>query len=69
MDWEQVDNHYVICPHCGHKHGDTWEFFGDREDTEITCHECERDFFASRIISETFITCRKVEAPALVEAE
>lgn len=37
IDHEFVDD--VICPHCGHKFSDPWEF---EDGFELDCYECEK---------------------------
>lgn len=47
----------IICPYCGHKQSDPWEYFtGRREDTTITCGECEKDFRATQHTAITYST-------------
>lgn len=38
----RADNEYVICPWCGHGHGDAWEWAKER--TETRCDACEKSF-------------------------
>lgn len=45
----------VVCPCCGHEHGDRWEYALD-ESSNIDCEECRRPFFAERITSVTYRT-------------
>lgn len=52
---ETLDDHWLICPYCGHKHSDPYEYFhANDEDTEVTCNNCEREFFATRMVSVTY---------------
>lgn len=44
----------IVCPHCGHEHGDSWE--QSRDDGEFDCCECGRLFRYSRDISVTYST-------------
>lgn len=45
----------VVCPYCGNEHSESYEFFeGNRDDTEVTCTECERDFRTSRDVSVSY---------------
>lgn len=52
---------YPVCPHCGYKHHDVWEWdFGCGLDGEIgdtDCDSCGKSFFCSRstIVSYTTI--------------
>lgn len=42
---ETYDDHYVICPHCWHKHGDAWELTNnDDYEHERECDKCEKPF-------------------------
>lgn len=36
----------MVCPHCGHEHGDTWELFSDIHSNTATtdCDECGKIF-------------------------
>lgn len=52
---------YIVCPHCGHEHGDAWEYT-DNDDLEhhVDCEECEREFACWSVTSVCY------EAKALV---
>lgn len=51
---ETNDLHYVVCPHCRHKHTDAWEITGnDDDERETECAECGKEFVCW---SETSIT-------------
>jgi len=53
---EEIDHRYThdaVCPHCGYKHLDSWEF--DDSD-EVTCHSCEKDFLLERITTVQYVT-------------
>jgi len=40
---EQYDDEYAICPYCGEKYGDCWEWVTDQD--EITeCFTCGKKF-------------------------
>jgi transposase len=43
IDYKHVSQ--VVCPYCGHKHGDGWtiEEMG-REEAEIQCDSCGKEF-------------------------
>lgn len=43
------DNKYtseVVCPHCGNKHSDSWEYSEDEDD--LICDECNLSFSMER---------------------
>jgi len=44
----------VVCPHCGYKHGDSWEM----QDGKHDCPECEKPFDLERHVSVTFSTSK-----------
>jgi len=44
----------VVCPWCGHEHGDSWEY----SDGNYDCEECEKRFSVSRDVCVTFSTQR-----------
>ncbi len=49
----------IICPYCGHEHGDSWEYGGGGEDTDTAiCDECDREFEWSRFIITEYSTKR-----------
>lgn len=37
---------YVICPHCGHEHGDAWEWCKSGTPQEVRCDACGQAFSA-----------------------
>jgi len=51
--------HVPVCPHCGYKHKDAWEWnFGPgvEGDTEHRCDSCDRDFHVQREVSIYYTT-------------
>lgn len=54
MSKETSDSYWLICPYCGHKHSDPYEFFGKDECTTVECGNCEREFDARQYISITY---------------
>ena len=57
--WECDFTEDPVCPHCGHVERDAWEFdFGGglEGDGEVTCGECEREYFCSRHVSVSYST-------------
>jgi hypothetical protein len=56
----EIDHRYtheIVCPHCGHKHRDSWEYGEGEHD----CALCERPFDLTRDVSVTYST-EKIEA-------
>ena len=48
-----------VCPHCGFKHKDSWEWdFGPGMEGEDTfeCGECEKEFICIRNVEVTYTT-------------
>ena len=48
-----------VCPHCGHKHRDSWEWdFGDGMEGEATfeCESCEKEFVCSKTVQISYST-------------
>lgn len=43
-----------VCPWCGHRHQDAWEWDADSEDTE--CDSCEREFHYERVVTVKYTT-------------
>ncbi len=50
----------VVCPYCGHKHDESYEFFNELEETAVgvSCGMCDREFNAVRRISVDYSTQR-----------
>ena len=42
----------VVCPHCGHKHNDSWEI----EEGEYQCDECDGKFHVTINTTITYST-------------
>ena len=55
MDLDYQD--FAVCPHCGHKHKDCFEWRPDCSDQE--CQECGKRFFYNRDIAITYSTSKK----------
>lgn len=51
IDHEYTDE--IVCPWCGHEHGDSWEWV-DYDTTE--CDECEKKFTHIRHVEVTYTT-------------
>ena len=59
----EIDHEYtdeIVCPWCGHRHQDSWEWFADspNEDTEGECGSCGKSFFVSEHRDITYSTKR-----------
>lgn len=50
---EVSDDEYVICPYCGHQHGDAWEWCRE-EMEEVVCDACEKTFYSYALYSVTY---------------
>jgi len=61
----EIDHEYteeVVCPYCGYKHTESYEFFSDiasEEEVEIDC-DCGETFIANQSVSVHYYT-RKTE--------
>jgi uncharacterized protein (DUF2225 family) len=54
-----IDHSYtedIVCPHCGYKFSDSYEF--DSDSGELNCYECEKDFFFERNRSVNYTTSK-----------
>jgi len=40
------DSENVICPHCGYKHGDAWEWCASETPSAHFCYDCGGQFKA-----------------------
>lgn len=57
IDTSRTDD--IVCPYCGHEHGDSWEF--DLSGSGIVeCNKCEREFKAAREI-EVYYWSEEIE--------
>ena len=56
----RIDHEYtkeIVCPYCGYKFSDSWEINSNEEDIGLVeCGECEKEFYASRIITVDYST-------------
>ena len=54
-----------ICPWCGHKQQDAWEYgLDDGEDMDIECDACEREFTVECSLDIRYTTYRKTTQEA-----
>lgn len=58
MNIESEYTDEVICPYCGHKYSDSWEFGNGTDDDFglIQCEYCEKEFYAWRNVEVTYST-------------
>lgn len=69
IDHDNTDE--AVCPYCGHKQGDTWEYFriinanggGDGDETTADCDYCQETFIIMQNISVDYSTSKTVEKP------
>ena len=55
---DKIDTDYtedIVCPWCGYKHEESWEFDDDGDDE---CANCGQPFFYSREVTVTYSTHR-----------
>lgn len=53
---EQSDSEWAICPYCGAKYGDCWEWLTSETPEEKECHRCGRKFRAWAEFDVTYNT-------------
>ncbi len=53
-------NKYAVCPYCGYKHKDSWEW---DESGETECGECGKAFTYTAYMERTFTTSPKEQEP------
>ena len=46
----------LVCPHCGHKHSDSWDLSAD--DGTYECESCEEEFTYERIVTIEYSTSK-----------
>lgn len=66
-----VSDIHVICPWCGHKHGDPWELVGPRDDdrNKLQCYGCDRYFDVWAETSISYCTNLTEDDEELVETD
>ena len=52
----------IVCPHCGHKYRDSWEY-NDESGTVWNCDECEKEFILTVDFDITYCTEKVEPAP------
>lgn len=52
---EQSDSCWEICPHCGAKFGDCWEYLTDKPAVQ-ECHDCGKSYEAWAEYEVTYCT-------------
>lgn len=64
-DMSDIEHEYTsdpVCPHCGHKHRDAWEWDSDGSG-QTECGECEKPFFWERIVTIEYTTSKLPNQP------
>lgn len=56
MDIDHEYTKHMICPYCGYKQRDVWEFIGNNEDGDTDCGGCDKPFRWSVHRTETYTT-------------
>ena len=62
---DDIDTRYtdeIVCPHCGHEQGDSWEWADSDDDAE--CDHCENRFGYTRDISVSYTSSATDEQKA-----
>ena len=49
----------IVCPFCGHKHSDNWEWV---EIGEGACEECGEDFEVEKNVTVSYTTYKPIAA-------
>lgn len=47
---------FPVCPHCGHKHVDDWEYWSEDDDDDTECEDCGEPFYFTVSVSVNFTT-------------
>ena len=53
---------YLVCPHCGQEHQDSWEIMGDMSDGDVDetdCEKCDKPFKFTVHVSVNYSTEKK----------
>ena len=56
IDHEFTDE--IVCPHCGYKFEESWEW---EDEGEATCYGCEQDFTFERHTTVEYTTEKKAQ--------
>lgn len=62
MDDEEIEHEYtdeIVCPYCGYKFEDSYEFELDTRKSNLNCDECGEEFFAYEEVSYSYLTIKK----------
>ncbi len=64
----EIEHEYtkeVVCPHCGHTHGDSWERrMADGDEQTAQCEKCNGWFVITAYVPDTEYSTEKVTNPA-----
>lgn len=53
---EHEYTHDIVCPYCGHKFDDSWEYGDIQSGMEIECDKCDKTFRAYSIVDISYST-------------
>ena len=56
MPGEQMDSCWAICPYCGNKAGDCWEWLTSEDPSEHECYQCGKKYRAWASFDVTYYT-------------
>jgi DNA-directed RNA polymerase subunit RPC12/RpoP len=62
IDYELTDE--IVCPYCGHEHGDSHEYFERQLFADVECAECGKEFECSQDVSVTYTSSKKEKPDA-----
>ena len=51
---EHKNTYEIVCPHCGHKHADSWE--QEPDEADMDCGRCEKEFNYNRTVTVDYTT-------------
>jgi len=59
MDIDHEYTNEIVCPHCGYKFKNSWEYTAECEsDCTICCKNCEKEFYAGMNVEVTYSTTK-----------
>lgn len=63
VDWVNNWEEEIICPHCGYKHEDSWDYGMkyDGDEREVECGDCGKEFMASMSLDVSYHSGKFVE--------
>lgn len=60
MSFETYYQKYIVCPHCGHKEGDSSSYDLGEDPIRIICNNCSKELWASREATYNYFTHKVV---------